>query len=158
MTSALNLTLKIKQTPEILARLKLVKDGFANGIQPKIDAALRKSEIVHFARVLVIDDLYIQVLTEFDGDRRAYTEFFRQELQDVFATVLPLAENPPTEAQLNSEDEFFKYIKNANLAALGTDGLDHEDGGKDEGFFFSAYPGVLVKEILAQFPSNQYQA
>ena len=154
MTSALNLTLKIKQTPEILAKLKQVKDGFADHIQGEIDAALRKSEIVHFARVLVIDDLYIQVLTEFDGDKKAYTEFFRQKLPGVFRTVLSLAENPPTEAQLSSADKFYEYTKNANLPALGTDGLDHETGEIDEGFFFSSYPGVTVKDILAKFPPS----
>jgi hypothetical protein len=32
---------------------------------------LRGSRIVHYARVLVIDDQYIQVITEFDGDKRS---------------------------------------------------------------------------------------
>jgi hypothetical protein len=151
MTSALNLTLKIKQTPDTLAKLQQLKDGFAHGIQQRIDAALRDSEIVHFARVLVIDDLYIQVLTEYDGDKEDYTEFFRLKLLDVFARVFSLAENAPTEAQLNSEEEFHKFTKNANLAALGTDGLKHKLGERDEGFFFAAYPSVSVKEISEKF-------
>ncbi|MFZ1219824.1 MAG: hypothetical protein WAO00_11050 [Chthoniobacterales bacterium] len=154
MTSALNLTLKIKQTPETLAKLQAIKAGFAHGIQQKIDAALRDSQIVHYARVLVIDDLYIQVITEFDGDKKAYTEFFRAKLPDVFATIFSLAENPPTAADLVDPDAFYRFSRDKNLSALGTDGLTEEDRGsaKDEGFFFCAYPSVLVKDILAANP------
>src|SRR6186713_803971 len=100
MTSALNLTLKIKQTPDTLAKLAKIKAAFAHGLQQKIGQALGDSKIVHFARVLVIDDLYIQVLTEFDGPKKVYTEFFRQKLPDVFQAIFELAETPPTPAQL----------------------------------------------------------
>src|SRR5262249_36540116 len=125
---------KIKQTPETLTKLAGIKKSFALGIQPKIEAALRDSKIVHFARVLVIDDLYIQVLTEFDGDKRVYTKFFQDKLPDVFAAIFSLAENPPTPEQLANAEEFYKFTRGLNLAALGTDGLDHESGEKDEGF------------------------
>lgn len=151
MTSALNLTLKIKQTPEVLAQLKAIKDGFAHGIQKKIETVLRDSQIVHYARVLVIDDQYIQVITEFDGDKKAYTEFFRTKLPDVFAAIFALAENPPTEDDLNSTEKFYEYASRANLKPLGSDGHGQRN---DDGFFFCAYPGVLVKEIIRQFPPN----
>ena len=150
MTSALNLTLKIKQTPEVLAKLKEIKDGFAHGIQQKIEAALRASEIVHYARVLVIDDLYIQVITEYDGDRKPYTEFFRQKLPDVFAAIFSLAENPPTAEDLESAEKFYAYSSGANLKPLGTDGLGQP---KDDGFFFSAYPQVTTPMINWMTPS-----
>jgi hypothetical protein len=71
MAHALNLTLPIKQDPETLAKLQHVKAIFAKEIQPKIDEALRESEIVHFARVLVVHDKYLQVITEYDGGRRS---------------------------------------------------------------------------------------
>jgi hypothetical protein len=155
MTTALNLTLKIKQTPEVLAKLQQIKAGFAHGIQQKIDAALRDSQIVHYARVLVIDDLYIQVITEFDGDKKAYTEFFRQKLPDVFAAIFSLAENPPTAEDMASQDAFYRFTRDKNIPALGTDSLSAQDRGsdKDEGFFFSAYPTVLVKDILPLNPT-----
>jgi len=38
-----------------------------------VDAALAKSELVHFAGILRIDNKYIQVRTEFDGDPMQYT-------------------------------------------------------------------------------------
>jgi len=153
MASALNLTLKIKQTPENLAKLQHVKAIFATEIQPKIDKVLRDSEIVHYARVVVIGkDEYIQVITEYDGDERVYTEFFRQHLRDLFETVFSLGEEPLKKEQLDSPDEFAKFTnsKKVNLPSLGTDG---GQGPIDHGYFFQAYPNVLVKEITAKFPS-----
>ncbi|OWK22189.1 hypothetical protein AJ88_15750 [Mesorhizobium amorphae CCBAU 01583] len=94
MAHALNLTLKIRQDETAKATLAKVKADFATKIQPMIDAALRESDVVHFARVLVIDDLYLQVLTEYDGDHKAYTEFFRQKLPQVFGLLFSLAESP----------------------------------------------------------------
>ncbi|HLL32086.1 MAG TPA: hypothetical protein VK403_13940, partial [Allosphingosinicella sp.] len=80
MITALNMTVPLKQDPESLAKLQKLKEVFADHIQPEIDRALRKSKIVHFARVLVIHDKFLQVITEFDGDPEEYTEFFRREL------------------------------------------------------------------------------
>src|ERR1700730_3910705 len=94
MAHSLNLTLKIKQDPATLARLKQFKEQFPL-LQGKIASAMKDSRILHFARVVVIEDKYLQVLTEYDGDRRAYTEFFRKKLTDVFKLVFSLAENAP---------------------------------------------------------------
>ena len=67
MTHALNLTLPIKQDAESQAKLKHLADIFAAQVQPVIEAALRESKLVHFARVVVIDNKYIQVITEYEG-------------------------------------------------------------------------------------------
>src|ERR687890_600355 len=56
MITALNMTVPLKQDPESQAKLQKLKEVFADHIQPEIDRALRKSRIVHFARVLVIHD------------------------------------------------------------------------------------------------------
>jgi hypothetical protein len=85
MAHALNLTFKIKQDAETLQKLQDVKKIFASQIQPAIDAVLTSCKLVHFARILVIDDRYMMVLTEYDGDHLAYTEFFRVNLPDVFS-------------------------------------------------------------------------
>ena len=90
MITALNMTMPIKQDAETQQELKKLKAIFADHVQPKIDEALKKSELVHFARVLVIDDKYIQVITEFDGDKENYTEFFRTELNEVFKAIFAL--------------------------------------------------------------------
>jgi hypothetical protein len=151
MTSALNYTVKIHQSEEKLARLKKIRESFATEIQPKIDVALRGSGIVHFARVVSIDDLYLLVITEFDGDEKVYAEFFRKALLPLFSAVFSLVENPPTEEMLNDPDQFAEMTMSLNRPSLGTDGKDHQGGEIDKGYFFQAYPGVLVKEITAKF-------
>lgn len=92
MTHALNLTLPIKQDAETLAKLQHLKAVFADEVQSKIAAALKQSRIVHFARVVVIDDKYIQVITEYEGSHQEYTEFFRRALTPVFAAIFSLAD------------------------------------------------------------------
>jgi hypothetical protein len=147
MTTALNLTLPIKQDPATLQRLAQIKAAFATTVQPALDAALRESKIVHYARVLVIDDKYIQVITEFDGDKRVYTEFFRDKLQGVFETIFSLADGVPNWDELNHEDEFYRLTKKLNLKSLGTS----TTGDDEAGYLFSAYPNVKVKQILEAF-------
>jgi hypothetical protein len=121
MTFALNLTLPIKQDAETQAKLNGLADAFETKIQPAIQEALKKSRIVHFARVVVIDNKYIQVLTEFEGDFQQYTEFFRKELTPVFAAIFSLADGAP---DVNDVNGFWEYAKNHNLHSLGkaTDG------------------------------------
>jgi hypothetical protein len=151
MAHALNLTLKIKQDPETLQNLAAIAANFATKIQPKIDAALRKSEIVHFARVLVIDNRYLQVITEYDGPHEDYTEFFRRELPDVFATLFSLAENAPPPEAMQDQQAFWNFSKGLQVRSLG-DSVDKDfDGnGKPAGYLFSAYGEHEVKEILAK--------
>jgi|tagenome__1003787_1003787.scaffolds.fasta_scaffold20940057_1 hypothetical protein len=148
MAHALNLTLKIRQDEQAKAILTQVKADFATKIQPLIDAALRESEIVHFARFLVIDDLYIQVLTEYDGDHKAYTDFFRKELRDLFGLLFSLAETPVDPAVLGDSDKFFEITKGLQVRALGeTTSGDIEQNGQVAGYLFSAYGDHEVREI-----------
>ena len=144
MATALNMTMALKQDPQTQAILAQVKATFAQSIQPAIDAALRKSQIVHFARVLVIDDKYIQVITEFDGDRQQYTEFFRKELQPVFKVIFSMADGVPSWDELNNSNSFYKYSKGFNVKALG----QSTSGDPEEGWLFSAYGDKTVKDLL----------
>lgn len=147
MSHGLNLTLPIKQDAESLAKLQELKAAFADHVQPAIEAALRKSQLVHFARVLVIGDRYIQVITEYEGDHQNYTEFFRKELTPVFAKIFALAEGAPDVSDTNA---FWKYSKSHNERALGraTDGsLDFD--GNPAGWLFSAYDHRTVRDLQA---------
>jgi hypothetical protein len=149
MAHALNLTLRIKQDPDTQKRLAQIAAIFASQIQPKIDKALRDSQIVHFARVLVIDNKYLQVITEYDGTHVDYTEFFRQQLPDVFGMLFSLAENAPPPAAMNDQNAFFEFSKSLQIRSLG----DSVDGDTDQeehlaGYLFSAYGNREVKEIL----------
>ena len=142
MITALNMTVPLKQDPESLAKLQKLKEVFADHIQPEIDRALRKSKIVHFARVLVIHDKFLQVITEFDGDPEEYTEFFRRELPHVFKPIFELAEGAPPWDELNDQDTFFQASKHLNVKALGRS----EDGREEQGWLFSYFPRT-VREI-----------
>jgi hypothetical protein len=147
MITALNMTVPLKQDPESQAKLQKLKEVFADRIQPEIDRALRKSKIVHFARVLVIHDKFLQVITEFDGDPEEYTEFFRRELPHVFRPIFELAEGAPAWDDLNDQDTFFEASKKLNVKALGRS----EDGREEQGWLFSYFPKTVreIEETLA---------
>ncbi|HEU0098012.1 MAG TPA: hypothetical protein VFQ67_04480 [Allosphingosinicella sp.] len=147
MITALNMTVPLKQDPESLAKLQKLKEVFADHVQPEIDRALRKSKIVHFARVLVIHDKFLQVITEFDGDPEEYTEFFRRELPHVFRPIFELAEGAPPWDELNDQDTFFQASKHLNVKALGRD----EGGREGQGWLFSYFPKTVreIEESLA---------
>jgi hypothetical protein len=138
------MTMPLKQDPQSQAALAHLKATFASDVQPAIEAALRASEIVHFARVVVIDDKYIQILTEYDGDKKDYTEFFRQHLQGVFKGIFSLVEGLPPWDQIDNEDAFYVASKGFNVKALGKSNTLDET----EGWLFDAYGTATVKDIL----------
>lgn len=146
MTHALNLTLPIKQDAEAQAALKHLTEIFATEVQPKIEAALKESRLVHFARVLVIDNKYIQVITEYEGPHQEYTEFFRRTLQPVFGAIFALADGVPDVGDPNT---FWEFSKAHNLRSLGTATDGSTDfGGNPAGWLFSAYEHKDVEQIL----------
>jgi hypothetical protein len=145
MAIALNMTAPLKQDAESQQRLQGLAAVFATQVQPAIDAAMGQSEIVHFARVLVIDNKYIQVLTEFDGDPMQYTEFFRQQLGPIFEQIFSLVEGAPPWEELNTPNAFFEYTHGLNLKALGSQTV----GGQDRGYLFSAFGDTTVRELKA---------
>jgi len=147
MTHALNLTLPIKQDAETQAKLKHLADIFETQVQPKIDEALRESKLVHFARVIVIDNKYIQVITEYEGPHQEYTEFFRRALTPVFAAIFALADGAPDVSDTNA---FWEFAKNHNIRSLGrTTGNSTDFSGNPAGWLFSAYNHKTVNEVLA---------
>lgn len=148
MAHALNLTLKIKQDAHTLNKLAQLEADFATQYQPKIDQALRESQRVHFARVLVIDKLYLQVITEFDGPSAEYTEFFRQKLPDVFALLFSLAEEPPSPEILTDQKKFLDFSSKLNVRSLGNAiNNDRDEDGNIAGYLFSAYGDHEVRKI-----------
>ncbi len=146
MATALNLTAPLKQDPESQQRLQQLAAVFAEQVQPMMDAVLARSEIVHFARVLVIDNKYIQVLTEFDGDPEEYTQFFRKQLGPVFEEIFSLVEGAPPWEELNDPNTFYEFSHGLNVRALGTS----EGDNKDHGYMFSALGDTTIREIKKQ--------
>jgi hypothetical protein len=146
MTHALTLTLPLKKDPATQNKLAALAANFTDHVQPAIAAALKKSQIVHFARVVVIGTDYIQVITEYEGSHQEYTEFFRRELTPVFKAIFDLAEGAP---DVNDTTAFWEYSKNHNIRSLGTSTSGSTDfDGKPAGWLFSAYDGRDVKTVL----------
>lgn len=146
MAIALNLTAPIKQDEDTRNRLQHLAETFADEVQPALDAALARSEIVHFARVLVIDGKYLQVLTEFDGDPQAYTEFFRKELGPIFRIIFSLVDGAPPWDELDDPNNFYEYTSGLDLKSLGTS----TSGDEDRGYLFSSIGDMTVREIKSQ--------
>lgn len=110
---------------------------------------MKQSRIVHFARVVVIDDKYIQVITEYEGTHQEYTEFFRRALTPIFAAIFSLADTSGLD--INDPNAFFEFSKNHNARSLGTATDGSTDiGGNPSGWLFSAYDGMTVADILAK--------
>ena len=143
MAIALNMTAPLKQDPASQQQLQGLIAAFADKVQPAIDQALSGSEIVHFARVLVIDNKYLQVLTEFDGDPMQYTEFFRQHLGPVFKEIFSLVEGAPPWDELDNPNSFYEFSHGLNLNALGKSTTP----GDPRGWLFSAFGDKTVREI-----------
>jgi hypothetical protein len=146
MPTALNMTAPLKQDPASQQRLQQLAAVFVEQVQPKMDAVLAKSQIVHFARVLVIDDKYIQVITEFDGSPEEYTEFFRKQLPSVFEAIFSLVEGAPPWEELNNPNTFHEFTHGLNVKSLGTS----TDGNEGHGYMFSAFGDTTVREIKKQ--------
>jgi hypothetical protein len=143
MALSLNFTAPLKQDPESQQSLQGLIDVFPGQVQKVIDAALAESELVHFARILVIDNKYIQFLTEFDGDPMQYTEFFRTKLPDVFEKIFSLVEGAPPWKELDNPNDFYQYTHSLNLPALGAS----TTVGYERGYLFSAFGDAAVREI-----------
>ena len=148
MPHALNMTIPIKQDAATIAKLRDLERDFTSKYQDQLDKALRDSKLVHYARVVNIGDRFLQVITEYDGDHKGYTEFFRRALPELFAAIFELAD-APSFGQLD-ENSFFQVSKKLQHRSLGQSVDGSVDGeGKPEGYLFSAYDGRSVKEVLA---------
>jgi hypothetical protein len=150
MATALNLTIPLKQDDQTQESVRALVDSFTENYQEMIDAALARSRIVHSARILVIDNKYLQVLTEFDGDPIDYTDFFREELGSVFEKIFALAEGAPPWEELNNRAAFYEYTHKRNVKALGTSTVDNEG----RGYLFSAMGDKTVRELQAALGQN----
>jgi hypothetical protein len=150
MPAALNLTIPLKQDPQSQEALRQLVASFADTVQGAVHEALAASEIVHFARVVLIEEdgrgRYLQVLTEFDGDPMVYTEFFRTKLGPVFEQILSLAEGAPPWEELNTPEGFFEFSHKLNLKSLGASTDPDDDGG----YVFSAFGDKTVRELAAE--------
>ena len=151
MAHALNLFVPILQDPDSLNLLATIKARFATKDQVTIEKAARESQIIHFLRVLILDDKYFIVLTEYDGGHPDYAEFFRVELPDLFKDIFTLAHGPGAWGKLDSEKPFYEASKILQKRSLGNSLYGETDpSGAPEGYLFHAYGSRTVKQILAE--------
>lgn len=151
MAHALNLFIPILQDPDSLKLLAEIKEGFAANDQVAIEKAARESEIIHFLRVLILDDKYFVVLTEYDGGHAEYAEFFRQKLPDLFEKIFTLAHGPGAWKNLDNEKSFYQASKTLQVRSLGMSIYgDIDPSDQPEGYLFHAYGPRTVKTILPE--------
>ena len=134
----LTLIMKIK-SPADSAALREMLNKFLSLPRDKnpIDVALDKLAKVHFARfVFMDDDTKLAVITSYDDSFEDYINDFIDVIGDIFNALLShMADAPPLPVQKHRE-EFLAYVRKNDLRCLGT--------------FYSAYPALGVKTILAQ--------
>lgn len=128
--NGLTLVMTLKN-PEDADKLKrLIKEK-----QPEIDKALKKLDIVHFARFVFLDKDKLAVITVFDGEFENYILLFVEEIGDIFNVLLKHMEDAPTERVQDNPEAFLKYVKKNDIPLEGT--------------LFSAFPKLRVSDIRA---------
>ena len=139
----LTLIMKIK-SPEDAAALRAMLSHFLGMPRDKnpIDVALDKLAKVHFARfVFMDDDTKMAVITSYDDSFEDYINDFVNVIGDIFNALLAhMSEAPPLPVQSNRE-AFLEYVRKNDLRSFGT--------------FYSAYPQLGVKTILANAAANE---
>jgi len=137
----LNATLPLKQDPASQAKLQELARDFPTKWVPKVWDVLKSSQMVHYARFTVIDNKYLQILTEYDADFVTYSKYFAKHLSDFFRAVFVLVEGAPPPPSGSSEVDLmdiFEFIRKKDLPCVG-------------GKAFSAYGPLTVKEIQQKF-------
>ena len=135
----LNATLPLKQDSESQKKLQQLAAEFKTRWVPEVWKVLKDSNMVHYARFTVIDNKYLQILTEFDGNFIAYSKFFAAKLPEFFRAVFGLVEGgaahaPGSEADLS---DIFEFIDQKNIKSLG-------------GVAFSAIGPIQVPDVKRQ--------
>ena len=120
----MTLTLPIKQDPATQPKWLLGASFTERSSRDR--GGLKKSRIVQFARVVVIENKYVQVITEYEGPHQEYTEFFRRELTPVFGAIFELADGAPDVRH----ECVLRILEEHNVRSLGasTSGSTDFDG------------------------------
>jgi len=134
----LTLIMTIK-SPADFAALSAMLNKFLSLPRDKnpIDVALDKLAKVHFARFVFLENnTKLAVITSYDDSFEDYINDFIDAIGDIFNALLAhMADAPPLPVQKNRA-AFLDYVRKNDLRCLGT--------------FYSAYPTLGVKTILAQ--------
>jgi hypothetical protein len=106
-----------------------------------ITVALDKIGTVHFARFVFLGQTQLAVITTYDGSFEDYLNDFIDSIGHVFDALLAhMAGAPPLPVESNRQ-AFMDYVRDHNVPCLGT--------------FYSAYPKLGVRTILAQAAAEE---
>lgn len=140
VSHGLNLVLRLKNPHDMPWLLLEISKR-----QPKLDAALRELNFVHFARFLPSPGgEALLVITEFDGDLEPYAMDFAVAIGDIFTAILGYVEHAPPLPVSHHPDEFWDFVKRNNRVRLLGVALP------EEGYYplFSAYRDKTVLDIV----------
>jgi hypothetical protein len=130
MQKTLTLVLTIKSPADYEALAALVP-----AVQGQMDNAFNTLNIVHFARVVFLDNnTKVAIITEFDGDFDTYVQDFAQALGPVFDALFEhTVEAPPLPVEdPKNLQAFIDLSQKANLPVA---------------YFYSAFPDLTVLNI-----------
>jgi len=131
MQNTLTLVLTLKSPADYEAVTQLL-----SSVKDQMDNAFRTLNIVHFARVVFLDNnTKVAVITEFDGDFPTYVQDFAQALGPVFDALFEhTVEAPPVPVEdPQNTQAFIDVSQKYNLPVA---------------YFYSAYPDLTVLNIL----------
>ena len=131
MQNTLTLVLTIKSPADYDAITALVSQA-----RGRLDNAFRTLNIVHFARVVFLDNnTKVAVITEFDGDFSTYVQDFAEALGPVFDALFEhTVETPPLPVEdPQNMQAFIDFSQKYNVPVT---------------YFYSAYPDLTVLNIL----------
>ena len=135
--TSLNLIVTLKDTDEARKAITdLVGMLQSMGSDHIVNQGLEKSNIVHFARFLLLGGgRQVAVITEFDGSFKDYTFAFADLLGDIFDALFQQCEESPPLPVREHPAEFFAYVSKYNVEPLLP--------------LYSAYPKLTVLDIRA---------
>lgn len=131
--SSLNVAMRLKSPAREYAdrAREVIRSG-----APRIEEALRTSRHVHFAWFELIEGDTVLVLhTVYDGPITAYIQHFALKVGEIFDALFACTETPPPMPVDKFPNEFVAHIQRYDRAPA-------------MGYFFSAYPGADVANIL----------
>lgn len=131
--SSLNVAMRLRSP--VKDNADRVREVIRSGA-PRIEEALRGSRHVHFAWFELIESDTVLVLhTVYDGPFSAYIQHFALKVGDLFDELFQCIETPPPMPVDKFPSDFVAHIQRFNRAPAS-------------GYFFSAYPGSDVAQIL----------
>lgn len=140
MQNTLTLVLTVKSPDDYQALTQLL-----GSVKDQMDKAFQTLNIVHFARVVFLDDnTKVAVITEFDGDFPSYVQDFAEALGPVFDALFGhTIESPPLPVEdPQNLQAFIDFSKKYNVAVP---------------YFYSAFPDLTVLNIMDLQKGSQGQ-